>query len=59
MGAITISYQTIWAWGDLMQNAPTPFDVKTLRDMSLSYIAMQEIAKKNDTPDPLKDLKNV
>lgn len=56
MGAQAISYQTLWAWADLMQFEPTPFDVKTIREMSSSFIAMQETAKKVDAPDPLKEL---
>jgi hypothetical protein len=57
-GAVTLTYQTIWAWADLMQISPAPTDIKLLRDMSSSFIAMQEKAKKSETQDPLKDTKN-
>lgn len=57
-GAITLTYQTLWAWADLMQIFPSPTDIKLLRDMSSSFIAWQEKSKKRETPDPLKDLEN-
>ena len=58
MGAVTISFLEINAWADLMQVEPTPFDVKTLRDMSKAFISMQESAKKPTEPDPIKELEN-
>lgn len=56
MGAVILSYLSIQAWADLMQNSLTPFDVKTLRDMSSSFISMQQKAQKIDEPDPVKGL---
>lgn len=58
MGATVLSYLSIQAWADLMQNPLTPFDVKMLRDMSSSFIAMQQKSAKIDEPDPLKGLQN-
>jgi len=58
MGTQPISYQTIWAWSELMLTPITPFDVNLLREMSSSFIAMQEKAKDSQTPDPLKELNN-
>ncbi len=56
MGAVTITFLEIKAWSDLMQTSPTPMDVKTLRTMSQAFISMQELAKKPETRDPLKEL---
>jgi hypothetical protein len=56
MGATTISYSEIYAWANLTQNTPSPFDVKVLRDMSQAFISMQEKAKDSECKDPLLEL---
>ncbi len=56
MGAVTITFLEIKAWADLMQANPTPADVQTLRAISQAFISMQELAKKPETIDPLKEL---
>ena len=55
MGETVISFLEIGAWANLMQYTLSPFDVKTLRDMSNAFISMREQAKKIDCKDPLKE----
>lgn len=56
MGASVIPYHEIYAWSELMKLQPSPSDIAILREMSGSFISMQELAKKRDTIDPLKTL---